>query len=188
MSNDPLLSSLAAISAAVAERNRAASEPGEDWGGSATAAATAAHRRAEQMAPEAADNAAIPLSQLARAAAAETRMLIEEDPALPNLERRCWIHLGELSALIPLFVRRRTEYAALRDAQEALARVAFRETVGEVWGLLRDCTARARPPSRPPRARPSDDQEYYCLRTGIPAKNESARVAVTTLHGRRPRS
>jgi hypothetical protein len=159
MGDDPF----ASIAAATAERNCAAGRGGDDWGASATAAAGSAYLRAERLSPAMAESAMVPISQLVRAAAAEVRMLIDLDPALPNLERRCWIHLMELNLLTAIFARNRgAEYAALCDSQKSLAAVASRGGVVDVWRILRG-SERACPPV--PRNPPTDDHEYYRLRS-----------------------
>lgn len=165
-SDSPLPGLLTTISAAAAERNRTAGDPGEDWGASATSAAAGTYIQVEKISPVIANEAIIPISQLVRASAAEARTLVEQDPAHPNLERRCWIHCSELSILLAIFARDRCkEYVALRDSMTALTGVMSRETVIEVWRLLRDCSSRARPPALAPRRTPTDNREYYVLRT-----------------------
>jgi hypothetical protein len=155
---------VAQLLAAIAERNRAASDAADDWGASATTAAVecmqTGYSAAEAM------EYAIPLSQLVRASAAETRTLAESDPAFPNLERKFWIHYTELGLLTAIFAASgHKEYKALCDSRAALEIVAFRDTVATAWQLLRGHGARSRPPALPPRTAPTDNREYYILRT-----------------------
>jgi len=153
--------------AAIEERNRVAGSPQDDWGVSATISAAALYHRAEH-AKEAELEVVIPLSQLVRASVAEARMLAENDPGTPGLERRCYLHFTEVNLMISVFAHRKCkEYTALCDSQKSFLNVIFGDAIAEVWHLVRSQAARSKPPT-PPKRPPTDNHEYYELRKTEP--------------------
>jgi len=155
--------------AAIEERSRVAESAADYWGATATTSAVAMYLRAERDGELTAD-VAVPLSHLVRAAVAEVRVLAETDPASPGLERRCYIHLTELSLLITIFAHRKCkEYAALCSAQKDFLNAVSSDGVTTVWQLVRPQTIRSRPPVIL-RETPSDNCEYYTLRKTEPKR------------------